>query len=87
MCRELSADPQDTACAPVTITAGATLVAGFAAKSGEVDGGGFAELSLDPGEVTCRGRSGWVRFVQVRALRQSEMVALSLAETDAVATS
>jgi hypothetical protein len=34
----------------------------------------------------CRGRCGWVWFVQVRALRQAEMVALSLAETDAVVT-
>ena len=35
----------------------------------------------------CRRWSGWVCFVQVRALRQSEMVALGLAESDAVVTS
>jgi hypothetical protein len=33
-----------------------------------------------------RRRSGWVRFVQVRALRQSGVVALSLAGTEAVVT-
>jgi hypothetical protein len=32
-------------------------------------------------------RSGWVCFVQVRALWQSEVVALSLMETAAVVTS
>jgi hypothetical protein len=35
----------------------------------------------------CRRRSGRVCFVQVRALRRSEMVALSPAETDVVVTS